>query len=143
MTDEGRTQPKSTDGRDNKGRFARGNPGRKPGSRNRVNARLDAIFSNHAATVAEATIEAAKRGDVSAMRLVLERAFPAPKDRQLAPLDLPENPAEAAAAIVRAVAAGELTPSDGQALMALNKNQAELSAWSEIEQRLAALVDGL
>lgn len=139
MTDEARKQPKSAEGRDSKGRFARGNPGRKPGSRNRVNARLDAIFSKDAATVAEATIQAAKDGDVSAMRLVLERAFPAPKDRHLSPIELPESPGEAMAAIVRAVAAGELLPSEGERLAGLVKARHELATWQEIEERLALL----
>lgn len=133
------TRPKSADVRDSRGRFAPGNGGRKPGSRNRVNARLDHIFSKDAATVAEATIKAAKSGDTVAMRLVLERAFPAPKDRHLQPIELPESPPEAAAAIVRAVAGGDLAPSDGERLMALTKARAELASLEEIERRLTAL----
>lgn len=134
-----RNPPKSSAGRDNRGRFAPGNGGRPKGTRNRVNRALDKLFSGHATAVAEATIRAAESGDTTAMRLVLERAFPAPKDRHLSPIELPESPPEAAAAIVRAVAGGELTPSDGERLMALTKARAELASLEEIERRLAAL----
>ena len=134
-----RSAPKSTEGRDKRGRFSAGNPGRRPGSRNRVNRALDRLFSGSATRVAEATIQAAEAGDTTAMRLVLERAFPAPKDRHLQPIELPDSPPEAAAAIVRAVAGGDLAPSDGERLMALTKGRAELASLQEIEQRLSAL----
>jgi hypothetical protein len=139
VTGETRKNRPATAGRDGSGRFANGNPGRRPGSRNRVNAALDKLFSGSAAKVARATIQAAQDGDTTAMRLVLERAFPAPKDRRLDPIDLPDNPAEAMAAIVAAVAGGDLLPSDGEKLAALVKARADLSALSELEARVAAL----
>ena len=136
---EPRKDRPAAEGRDPKGRFGPGNPGRRPGSRNRVNRALDKLFSGSATRVAEATIRAAEEGDTTAMRLVLERAFPAPKDRHLQPIELPDSPAEAAAAIVRAVAGGDLTPSDGERLMSMTKARADLASLSEIESRLAAL----
>lgn len=139
MTDEARKDRPAAAGRDPSGKFTTGNPGRRRGSRNKVNAALDKLFSGSAAKVARATIRAAEDGDTTAMRLVLERAFPAPKDRHLEPIELPDSPAEAVAAIVRAVAAGELLPSDGERLAALLKARAELATLSELEARVAAL----
>lgn len=131
--------PKSKAGRDAGGRFLPGNGGRPKGSRNRVNQALDRLFSSSAADVAASAIEAAKSGDVAAMRLVLERAFPAPKDRHLSPIELPGNPGEAMARVVEAVAAGTLLPSEGERLAALLKARAELATIGELEARLAAL----
>ena len=136
---ESRKDRPAAEGRDGKGRFSAGNPGRRPGSRNRVNRALDKLFSGSATRVAEATIRAAEEGDTTAMRLVLERAFPAPKDRHLQPIELPEAPGDAMAAIVRAVAAGELLPSDGERLAGLVKARADLASLAEIEARLAVL----
>ena len=72
------------------------------------------------------------------MSLVLNRIFPAAKDRPMV-LDLPAAPAEAASAIVAAVAAGEILLGDAERLMGLVKAEADLSSLQEIEERLALL----
>lgn len=138
MSDARKDRPAAA-GRDRNGKFAAGNPGRRPGSRNKVNQALDKLFSGSAAKVARATIRAAQDGDTTAMRLVLERAFPAPKDRHLEPIELPEAPGEAMAAIIAAVAGGELLPSDGERLAGLVKARADLAALADLEARVAAL----
>jgi hypothetical protein len=136
MTD--RKQRPDAGERDPQGRFAAGNAGRPRGARNKINQRLEALFARDAEAVAAATIEAARGGDTAAMSLVLNRIFPVAKDRPIV-LDLPPAPAEAARAIVAAVAAGEILLGDAERLVALIKVKAELASLAEIEARIAAL----
>ncbi len=124
--------------RDPQGRFGAGNAGRPRGARNKINQRLEALFARDAEAVAAATIEAARGGDTAAMNLVLSRIFPVAKDRPIV-LDLPAAPAEAASAVIAAVAAGEILLGDAERLMALIKARAELASLAEIEARIAAL----
>ena len=55
-------------------------------------------------------------GDTDALRLCLERIFPARKDRPvtfpLPPITSPRDAADIAAAVAQAAAAGQLTPSE-------------------------------
>ena len=127
-----------TGARDPQGRFGAGNAGRPRGAKNKINQRLEALFARDAEAVAAATIEAARGGDTAAMSLVLNRIFPAAKDRPIV-LDLPPAPAEAARAIIVAVAAGEILLGDAERLMALIKVEADLASLAEIEARIAAL----
>jgi hypothetical protein len=136
MTD--RKQRPDAGERDPQGRFAAGNAGRPRGARNKINQRLEALFARDAEAVAAATIEAARGGDTAAMSLVLNRIFPVAKDRPIV-LDLPPTPAEAASAIVAAVAAGEILLGDAERLMALIKTKADLASLEQIEARIAAL----
>jgi hypothetical protein len=136
MTD--RKQRPDTGVRDPRGRFGAGNAGRPRGARNKINQRLEALFAQDAEAVVAATIEAARGGDTAAMSLVLNRIFPAAKDRPIV-LDLPAAPAEAARAIVVAVTAGEILLGDAERLMALIKAEADLASLKEIEARIAAL----
>jgi len=46
MTEDIRKERSNTDGRDDKGRFATGNPGRPRGARNRVNPVAEAILDD-------------------------------------------------------------------------------------------------
>ena len=133
-----RKQRPDTVARDPQGRFGVGNAGRPRGARNRINSRLEALFARDAEAVVAATIEAARGGDTAAMNLVLSRIFPVARDRPVA-LDLPAAPAEAASAIIEAVAAGEILLGDAERLMALIKAEAELASLAEIEARIAAL----
>lgn len=123
---------------DSRGRFGTGNAGRPRGARNKITHQLEALFARDAEAVAAAAIMAARGGDTAAMSLVLNRIFPAAKDRPIA-LDLPAAPAEAASTIVSAVGAGEILLGDAERLMALIKARAELASLEEIEARIAAL----
>ena len=128
-----------SEGRDTKGRFAAGNAGKPHGARRKVNLALDRLIASAAPDVARAAIVAAKAGDVSAMSLILGRILPPAKERPLDLGELPDSPAEAAAAIMAAAASGELLVSDAEKLMSMTKARADLASLAEIEARLAAL----
>jgi len=95
-----------------------GNPaGRPRGSRNRATLLMESLLADDAEAIGRKAIEMAKQGDMAAIRLCMDRLSPARKGEpvafELPPLDKPADSVAAAATIVAAVAAGELTPSEG------------------------------
>ena len=130
-------------GRGTRGRFAKGNPGKPYGSRHKATQAVQALLDGEAGALTRKAVEMAMRGDPTALRLCIERLSPPPKDSP-APFKVPkmENAADAStavAAIVAAVAAGDLTPSEAERIAGL------LDAWrkaietSELAQRIAVL----
>ena len=136
---EGRNRA-AISGRDAKGKFVPGNPGRPKGTRHRITRAAERLLERDAKGLTQKAIELAMAGDTVALRLCLERIAPAlrPGDRHIA-IPLPTAPAEALDAILGAVAGGELLPAEGERLASLVKVKVELSALAEIEARLAAL----
>ena len=92
-----------------------GNPSGKPkGARNKTTLAIEALLDGEAEAITREAIKMAKAGDATAMRLVMERLI-APRKDHVVPFDLPElqsasDALQAAISIVKAVAAGELTP---------------------------------
>jgi hypothetical protein len=98
-----------------------GNPaGRPPGVRNKATVAAEALLDGDAEAVASKAVELAKKGQMGALRLVMERICPPRKDRpvrfMLPKLERPADALAAATAIVDAVAAGDLTPSEAAEL---------------------------
>src|SRR5215218_6978605 len=59
-----------------------GNPaGRPAGARNKATLAVEVLLDGEAETITRKAIELAKSGDITAMRLCLERIIPARKDR--------------------------------------------------------------
>jgi hypothetical protein len=94
-----------------------GNPeGRPKGSRNKATLALESLLDGQAEALTEKAIEMALNGDMTALRLCLDRILPARKDRPVT-FEMPaiENAADAkmaSAALLAAVAVGSLTPSE-------------------------------
>ena len=86
MTEETRKQRPITDGRDKKGRFGPGNPGRPPGSKNRTTAVAQAFLADEASELLHKAFELAKSGDVQMLKFLLDRILP--KER-LIQIDIP------------------------------------------------------
>jgi len=125
--------------------FAPGNPGRPKGARNRATLTLEKLMDGSVEDVAKAVITAAKSGDTSAARLVLERIMPARKDSPVM-LALPDMKdaaglLEAGNRVLEAMAGGELTPAEADAVFALIERQRRIVETVEIERRLSALED--
>ncbi|PWC53612.1 DUF5681 domain-containing protein [Azospirillum sp. TSO22-1] len=129
--------------RDRRGRFAPGNPGRRPGSRNKATLAAEQLLDGEADALTRKAIELAKAGDVQALRLCLERLLPARKDRPvrftLPPLSTAADAAKAVSAIVEAVAGGDLTPGEAAELGKLIETYTKTLEAAEFETRLAAL----
>jgi hypothetical protein len=121
-----------TDGR---GKFRPGNPGRPRGARHKTTLAIEALLEGQAEKLTEKAIQMALAGDITAMRLCLDRLAPAPKDR---PIQIPmphlagvEDMTTATAAVVHAVTSGTITPSEGEAISKL----------IEVHRRAVELVD--
>ena len=131
------------EGRDAKGRFAPGNPGRPKGARHRVTRHIEALMEGDAEAITGAVIRAAKGGDLAAARLVLDRIAP-PRREPTVAVDLPEINGAAdlpggVAAILQAVAAGDLTPSEASRLSGLLVDVGRALETAEIEARVSEL----
>ncbi|MCL9654724.1 DUF5681 domain-containing protein [Pseudomonas protegens] len=104
--------------RADKGQFKKGHSGN-PGGRSGQTQAIRAKLSEGADAVTKKVLAAAKKGDMQACRLILERLVPPIKPTaetvrfELDDSDLPS----AAKSILRAVAAGELPPDQGKALI--------------------------
>ena len=100
--------------------FEPGNPGRPKGSRNKATLAAEALLDGEAEALTRKAIELALAGDVTALRLCWDRIVPARKDRPvtfaLPNLEHANDAVMASAAIVEAVANGDLTPSEAAEL---------------------------
>src|SRR3954453_3409231 len=103
--------------------FQPGNPGKPKGARHKTTLAIDALLDGEAEKLTRKAIAMALGGDTVAMRLCLDRLAPPRRDRPV-PFSLPkiETAADAkagGAAILQAVADGELTPSEAADLSKL------------------------
>jgi hypothetical protein len=98
-----------------------GNPnGRPKGSRNAATLAVEVLLDGQAERLTRKCVEMALEGDVVAMRLCLERIYPARKDRPvtfpLPPITSARDAANIMAAVTNAVATGHITPSEAAEL---------------------------
>ena len=117
-----------------------GNPaGRTPGS-GEV-AKLRAAIGQHVPAIITRLVQAAMGGDVGASRLLLERVCaPLKASEETTPLTLPDGTlTEQGRAVLAGVAAGELAPGQGAALLASLGTLAKLQEADELEARIVAL----
>lgn len=134
--------PEST-GRDRKGRFAPGNSGRPKGARAKATIACEALLDGQVEQLTQKAIDLALAGDTIALRLCMDRLAPPRRDRHVS-FKLPAFASAAdhpsvLAAIMKAVAQGDLTPGEGQAMAAMLAEHRKAIETGEIEARLAAL----
>jgi len=121
-----------------------GNPaGRKPGQRNKATLLALALMEGELDAIVRSVIEAAKGGDLTASRLIVDKLIPAAKSRpvtiNLPMLDTIESCRAAQAAIIASVASGDMLPDDGEAMSVLVENQRRGLESEHILERIAAL----
>jgi Family of unknown function (DUF5681) len=125
-----------------------GNPAGKPrGARHRATLAAEALLDGEAEALTRQAIEKAKEGDMTALRLCLERILP-PRKERLFRLPLPaltnaSDAASAMAAITAAVADGDVMASEAATLSALVTAFAKALETSALEARIAALEKGI
>lgn len=125
------------------GRFLPGNTGRPRGVRPAALAALDAIGEEAAGDVLRRVVQDAIAGDMRAAEILLRRVWPERKGREVA-LDLP--PMQQAAdlpralgAVADAVAAGAITPDEGQAVAAVLEAHRRAIDTADLAARVEAL----
>jgi hypothetical protein len=121
-----------------------GNPaGRPRGSRNRARLLMESLFADDAEAIGRKAIAMAKQGEMAAIRLCMDRLAPPRKGEpvafELPPLDKPADSVAAAAEIVAAVAAGELTPSEAADLAKVVDVYVRAIATTAFDERLTKL----
>jgi Family of unknown function (DUF5681) len=94
-----------------------GNPaGKAKGTRNKVTLAIEALLDGEAEALTRKAIELAKAGDMAALRLCMDRLAPPRKDRpvmfELPTITCAADAVKASAALVTAVAVGDLTPAE-------------------------------
>lgn len=121
-----------------------GNPaGRPKGSRNRSTLALEAILEGEAEALTRRAIAMALEGDGPAMKLCLDRLLSPRRDRSIS-FDLPaiESAADlpkATEAMLRAVASGEITPSEAADIGKAVSAHIEAITAAQMADRLARL----
>lgn len=133
-------------GRNADGTFAAGNPGKPRGTRHKATRAALALLDGEAGALTRKAVEMALAGDTTALRLCLERIAPprrdAPVQFTLPKMETARDAARAASAVLEAVAAGELTPTEGAHLMALVETYRRTLETTELEARVVALENG-
>jgi hypothetical protein len=122
-----------------------GNPkGRPKGARNQATVLAEALLDGEANAITRKLIERALEGDTTALRLCLERLLPPRRGRPVA-FELPakiETAADAVQAsslVLKACAAGNLSPGEAAEIMNLISSHIRLLEVTEIQTGLTAL----
>lgn len=123
--------------------FEPGNPGRPRGARHKTTLAIEALLDGEHEALTRKAIEKALEGDTVALRLCLDRIAPARRDApisfELLPVRTAEDTTTASAAVIEAVASGEITPDEAGRVMALLTAHKGILEAGELERRIAAL----
>ena len=130
-------------GRTENGQFAPGNSGRPKGARHRTTLAIESLLEGESEALTRKCIEAALDGDMTAMRICMERIAPAKKDAPVT-FDMPEmkSAADAAAAVgalLDNVASGCLSPEEARAIAPLIETYRKTLETEDLERRISAL----
>jgi hypothetical protein len=121
--------------------FAKGNPGRPRGSKNRTTAIAQALLADEETELVRKGIEVAKAGDVQMLKFLLDRLLP--KDRliniDIPRLDFADDAIDGMAAISDAIAKGQITPSEGAALSSMISGFSRTIDIWELSRRIEAI----
>lgn len=123
--------------------FEAGNPGRPRGARHRVTLAIEALLEGQHEALTQKAVEKALEGDTVALRLCLDRIAPPRRDATIT-VALPEvksaeDAVTASAAVLAAVAAGEVTPDEAGRVMALLTAHKAIVEAGDLERRITAL----
>ena len=123
--------------------FEPGNPGKPHGARHKKTMLLEKMLADDGEAVVKAVVEAAKAGDMTAAKMIVDRILPASKGRHVSVAVPPmKSAADLPAAhdtILDAVAEGELTPDEASTLAGIVEMRRKALETNELEQRIAAI----
>jgi hypothetical protein len=121
-----------------------GNPRGKPkGARHKTTLLAEKLMQDDAENIVNAVLTAARAGDMTAAKIVLDRIAPARRDSPvtftLPKIKRPADAVAASAAILAAVADGRLTPGEALEVSKLIEGFVKTLEVAELEERLAEL----
>jgi hypothetical protein len=137
--------PENT-GRKQDGKFLRGqsgNPaGKPPGTLHKATQAMQTMLEGETEALTRKAVELALEGDITALKLCLDRIAPAykPSARPVT-LDMPppDNLTDTARAFVSAAARGEIPPDIAAQLVSAVASVARVEEMEQVKERLAAL----
>jgi hypothetical protein len=143
MDDNSKERP-ATEGRDEKGRFGPGNPGRTPGSRNKVSAAAQAVLDDSLGDVAQKCVSMALEGNTACALALLKLRIPAVREPAHEPIALPAltTPNDALAAlrtIAEATANGDIDGDQARSLVTVIESVLKTFEIVDLDQRIRAL----
>jgi hypothetical protein len=123
--------------------FAKGNPGKPPGTRAKVSVLAERMYGDETGEIVRAIIDAAIAGDPTAMKLCADRISPVLKSRPMV-LDIGdvvdgESALAAIERVIAMVAAGNLAPDEGAATVGLIRQYFDAFEAAELEARIRKL----
>lgn len=121
-----------------------GNPAGKPkGARHKTTLAVQALLDGEAENITRKAIKLAQAGDMTAIRLVLERIAPLRKGQpvtlSLPPINTTHDLVKALSSVVASMAAGELTPDEAAIIAGVLELKRRAIETTEIETRLSRL----
>ena len=121
-----------------------GNPRGKPkGARHKTTLLAEKLMQDDAENIVNAVLTAARAGDMTAARIVLDRILPARRDNPvtfaLPKIKRPADAVAASAALLSAVADGRLTPGEALEVSKLIEGFVKTLEVAELEERLNEL----
>jgi len=121
-----------------------GNPnGRPAGSRNRLTLALEELMDGEIEAITRKAIDAAKGGDMAAIRLVMDRVLPPARSRpifvDLPPITDAASILSAHAEVLRAVSTGDLLLEEAEALSGLLEARRRSLEAVDLENRIKQL----
>lgn len=121
-----------------------GNPlGRPRGVRNRATVLAEKLFEDDIEEICKQAIDQAKKGNIHAIKLILDRILPIKKEASIF-IDLPnvnnaQDILEAVNRVMGAVCKGKASPSEGELLTKIIDRQAKAIELNDFELRLRSL----
>jgi hypothetical protein len=123
--------------------FRAGSAGRPPGSKNKSTHLLEQLVEGEAELLVQKLLELAKAGDVTCLRMLLDRLWPARKGQPVKVLMPPINSAQdllpAIASLWSEVREGRLTPDEASSLSIVVDRTIQAIELRDISSRIEAL----
>jgi hypothetical protein len=117
--------------------------GRPRGARNRSTRLAEALLEDEAVALVRQANDLAKAGDITAIRLCLERLIPRRVERaiefQMPPIAEPKDAVAALSQIIEGIGGGELTASEAHSLVSVVEATLKAIEVLNLDQRLLAL----
>ena len=118
--------------------FPKGNGGRRPGSKNKATLVMQALASGQPGAILQKAAELARAGDITLLKMFASRFLPKERTVQidLPRMDQANDAVDVLAAILQAVATGQITPNEGSALANLVGQYVRALNATDLELRL-------